>query len=89
MKNVKSIALAFVVAGGLVGCTPKVLLTNHFLEPDGWAGQTKVTKSYIIPRTDDNKQFDYFVRVCDDKQGAKGFEVANCKDTLVVDHILR
>ena len=38
---------------------------------------------------DDNKQFNFFVRVCDEKPGAKAFEVANCKDTLVVDHILR
>lgn len=89
MKNVKSIALALVVAGGLVGCTPKVLISNHFLAPEGFAASTKVTKSYIIPRTDDQKQFNYFVRVCDEKPGAKAFETQNCKDTLVVDHILR
>lgn len=89
MTQVKSITLALALAGGLVGCTPRVLISNHFLEPDGWAGQSKVTKSYVIPRGDDNKQFDFFVRVCDEKAGAKTFEVANCKDTLVVDHILR
>lgn len=68
---------------GLVACAPpKVLITNNYL------GDTKITKSYLIPRSDNERQFDYYVRVCDVK-GDKTLTAENCKDTLVVDKIVR
>jgi hypothetical protein len=83
MKNLSVKYLIPVVALGLIACAPpRVLITNNYL------GSTKISKSYLIQRSDNDKQFDYYVRVCDVK-GDKALTVDNCKDTLVVDKILR
>ncbi len=67
---------------GFTACPPpNVLTSNTFL------GNAKLTKSYVTQRGDDQKLFDYSVRVCD----LKGDDATqtNCKDTVIIERVIR
>ena len=66
----------------LTACPPpRVMIVDTFV------GDNKIAKSYLVQRGDDQKLFDFSVRVCS-VSGDKAQKVEDCRDSLIVDRVV-